>query len=65
VASRMTRSTVAPRGARAGKRYRGSRKRIREIDWRAHTPVSLWVLLLLTLGALVVTLSWLGANATP
>jgi hypothetical protein len=48
-------------GSRApGKTYRGSRKRLRRIKWRDHTPAGLWIFLMIIL--LVLFVGFLSVN---
>jgi len=42
------------RHARGSKRYRGSSRRLRQLGWKEHTPLNVWILLLVSLcGALI------------
>jgi hypothetical protein len=50
---------------RQSKRYRGSPRRVRRLDWREHTPRSLWIVAAVTLCAALLVLSWLHTRATP
>jgi len=43
--------------------YRGSRRRLGDLDWRRHTPRDLWILAAITLCALAIVLSWLSGHA--
>jgi hypothetical protein len=47
------------------KRYRGSPRRVRRLDWREHTPRDIWILAALTVCAALLALAWLNAQLTP
>jgi hypothetical protein len=47
------------------KRYRGSPRRARRLDWREHTPRHVWILAAVALCVALLTLSWLNAQITP
>jgi len=42
-----------------GKVYRGSRKRVQRIRWQEHTPVELWILLVVLLLVLLIVIPWM------
>jgi type II secretory pathway component PulM len=43
----------------AGKVYRGSRKRLRRLKWREHTPAEFWILVVIVIVMLLVVIPWL------
>ena len=49
----------------AGKIYRGSRRRLRRIKWRDHTPAEFWLFVVFMLLILIVLIPWLIKHPPP